>query len=656
MFDLYSICFIIALSFLTLIAGFRKKTAQIFTDYMKKFYIAAFACVLSVGAVAQKTSATTIQPHGPRLNAPVDQPTETPAPSTAPTPNLQVPNDHSDRPAMPLPGQLRSTIWEQVIGYTTYDNQTNNSVQQRIVIDENDQVHATYTLSFEGTTTWTDRGTGYNQGEGYQWQDIPYDRIEDALRTGWPGLVQTADGNAMIFSHSGTNGIKTLKRPITSNSAWTAGEVPTNLGRNLLWPRTVVDGSTIHLIALTEIPATTNTATPFQGLEGNLIYFRSSDNGATWDIQDHWFPEIDSTLIKRIDGDSYAIDARDGNVSIAVFNQFSDTFILTSADAGQSWSKTTISEFEIPGYMVDSLSDVDLDGVADTIFCSDGTGSVLIDYNNVSHVFFGANYIMDDAPGDDQYSYFNAYELLYWNTTNETDSIYVVGDVYEDPDDNDEDFAPAGDELPVYLTALASMPTTGIDADGNMYLVYSAANELFLDNQVYRHLYATVSTDGGENWSERVDLTPDVDFDGFEYVFPSMIRDIDDKLHIVVQRDTEPGLIVRGDLDPSEENDIVYLAITTDFNTDINVSEVPAADRVNIYPNPTSGLVQVTGMESGMVQFAVYDVMGRLMVRSMEKVSNGTATMDLTGLPNGQYMIKIGQGEKAVVKELVIKQ
>jgi hypothetical protein len=139
-------------------------------------------------------------------------------------------------------------------------------------------------------------------------------------------------------------------------------------------------------------------------------------------------------------------------------------------------------------------------------------------------------------------------------------------------------------------------------------------------------------------------------------VFPSMIRDIDDKLHIVVQRDTEPGLIVRGDLDPSEENDIVYLAITTDFNTDINVSEVPAADRVNIYPNPTSGLVQVTGMESGMVQFAVYDVMGRLMVRSMEKVSNGTATMDLTGLPNGQYMIKIGQGEKAVVKELVIKQ
>lgn len=623
---------------------------------MKKFYFAAFAWALAVGAFAQKKPASLIQPHGPQITAPIEQPTETTNSNTTPASQLQVQNQHTDRPVMALPGQLRSTFWEQVIGYTTYDNQSNNSVQQRIVIDENEQVHATYTLSFEGTTTWTDRGTGYNQGEGYQWQDIAYDRLEADLRTGWPGLVQTADGNAMIFSHSGTGGIKTLKRPITSNASWVAGEVPTGLGRNLLWPRTVVDGSTIHLIALTEIPATTNSAAPFQGVDGNLIYFRSSDNGATWDIQDHWFPEIDSTEFSRLDGDGYAIDARNGNVSIAVFNQFSDTFILTSSDAGTTWTKTTISDFEIPGYEVDSLSDADLDGIADTLFCSDGTGSVLIDYNNISHVFFGSNYILDDAPGDDQYSYFNSFELLYWNTTYDTDSIYVVGDVYEDPDDNDEDFSPTGDQLPVYLTALASMPTTGIDADGNIYLVYSAANEIFLDNQVYRHLYATVSSDNGETWADRVDLTPDLDFDGFEYVFPSMIRDVTDKLHIVAQRDTEPGLIVRGDLDQSEENDIIYLAITTDFNTDISVNDAPVADQVSVFPNPTSGMVQVTGMESGMVPFAVYDVMGRLMVRSIERVSNGTATLNLTGLPNGQYMVKIGQGEKAVVKELVIKQ
>jgi hypothetical protein len=57
-----------------------------------------------------------------------------------------------------------------------------------------------------------------------------------------------------------------------------------------------------------------------------------------------------------------------------------------------------------------------------------------------------------------------------------------------------------------------------------------------------------------------------------------------------------------------------------------------------------------------MVQFAVYDVMGRLMVRSIERVANGSASLNLTGLANGQYMVKIGQGENAVVKELVIKQ
>ena len=622
---------------------------------MKKFYLSAIVMACTLAGWAQQKPAKLIQPKGQAILTPISSQTDATGPVTQPAAQLNAQPDHHAKPVMEIPGQLRSsTYWEQVIGYTTYDNQSNNSVQQRIAIDENEQVHATYTLSFEGTTTWSDRGTGYNQGEGFQWQDIAYDRIEADTRTGWPGLVQTANGQAMVFSHSGTGGIKTLQRAITSNDSWVAGEVPTSLGRNLLWPRSVVDGSTIHLIALTEIPATTNTATPFMGVEGNLIYFRSTDNGATWDIQDHWFPEIDSTEFSRLDGDGYAIDARNGNVSIAVFNQFSDTFILTSGDNGSTWSKNVISDFAISGYEVDSLSDSDLDGIADTLFCSDGTGSVLIDYNNISHVFFGSNYILDDAPGDDQYSYFNSFELLYWNSTYDTDSIYVVGDVYEDPDDNDTDFAPTGDQLPTYLTALASMPTTGIDAAGNLYLVYSAANEIYLDNQVYRHLYASISTDNGETWSTAVDLTPDLDFDGFEYVFPSMIRDVTDKLHIVAQRDTEPGLIVRGDLDPSEENDIIYFAITTDLVLEVGVQEEVQLAQIQVFPNPTAGMIQINGLEAKTLPIAVYDQMGHLIVRSIEKVSNGSASLNLSGLANGNYLIKIGQGQEAVVKEIVI--
>jgi Secretion system C-terminal sorting domain len=622
---------------------------------MKKLYIAAIALGVASSGFAQKKSVTSVQPHGHARLTPIESVNEDATNANAVAPNLTVQSGAVDRPVVDLPGQLRSnTFWEQIIGYSTYDNQTNNSVQQRIIIDENDQVHATYTLSFEGTTTWTDRGTGYNQGEGYQWQDIAYDRLEPNTRTGWPGLVQTADGQAMIFSHSGTGGIKTLKRAVTSNDVWQTGEVPTALGRNLLWPRTVVDGSTIHLIALTEIPATTNTATPFMGIDGNLIYFRSTDNGATWDIQDHWFPEIDSLLHKRIDGDAYAIDARNGHVSIAVFNQFSNTFILTSSDNGSTWSSDVISEFEIPGYEVDSLSDVDLDGIADTIFCSDGTGSVLIDNDNISHVFFGSNFVLDDAPGDDQYSYFNAFELLYWNTNLETDSVFVVGDAIEDPDDNDEDFGATGDQIPTYLCALASMPTTGIDADGNIYLVYSAANDLYISDQVFRHLYATISSDGGETWSTPVDLTPDLELDGYEYVFPSMIRDVNDKLHIVAQRDTEPGLIVRGDLDQSEENDIIYLAITTDLDTEIGIQEEVVLSNVTIFPNPTAGKLQVTGIEGLQVAMSVYDQTGKLLVRSIEKALNGTAEMDLTGFPNGTYLVKVGQGEQAIVKEVVV--
>jgi hypothetical protein len=122
----------------------------------------------------------------------------------------------------------------------------------------------------------------------------------------------------------------------------------------------------------------------------------------------------------------------------------------------------------------------------------------------------------------------------------------------------------------------------------------------------------------------------------------------------VAQRDTEPGLIVRGDLDPSEENDIIYFAITTDLVLEVGVQEEVQLAQIQVFPNPTAGMIQINGLEAKTLPIAVYDQMGHLIVRSIEKVSNGSASLNLSGLANGNYLIKIGQGQEAVVKEIVI--
>lgn len=555
-------------------------------------------------------------------------------------------------------GRLKSmTYWEQVIGYTTYDNQTNNSVQDRVILDDEGGVHSTWTMSFSSANTFEDRGTGYNSGEGFIWGEEPYERIED-VRTGWPGLIKTGDNKEMIICHTSEGPLVQLKRNTIGSGTWEQSTIPTALGRDMLWPRACVDGNTIHLIALTAGSALDGS--PLNGVDGNLIYFRSLDNGETWDIQDHVFDAIDSLEFSRIDGDGYAIHARDGRVSIGVFSEFHDTFLLTSSDSGTSWDYTLVSDFEIPGYQIDSLSDADGDGAADTLFTTDGNGAVHIDANGTTHMVFGSNFILDNDPGDEMYNYFNMLDLLYWNTTFETDSIYVIATAEENPDDNDDIFTITLAEIPNYGCSMASMASMGEDEDGNIYVLYSAADEQFIDQQVFRHLYVIKSEDLGENWQTPVELTPDLDFNGYEYTYPSLNRDITDQLHITVQRDYEPGLSVRGDLDDIDENEIVYLSVTTDFDLVLNTNEGPeTVDNVVLYPNPSSGIINLQGENLQRQNLSVFDASGKQVLQmtpSADALNAGRIELNFGFLAAGSYTLVMGSGDNKVVKDFIIRK
>ncbi len=617
---------------------------------MRKIFTFLFASTLTLTGIAQLKP----RPASPALKESIKIPLI--APTIAPSnQNTQPQPSKGSATKLPTQAQMKSmTYWEEIIGFSTYDNQTNNSMQNRILSDGTN-LSALWTYSSELNATWADRGTGNNSADDGMWGTEPYERIE-SFRTGFPTSLVGGNGKEIIFCHSGTGGITQLTRDQVGSGTWTTTTVPTTLGTTLLWPKAAIDGNTIHLIAISEPEAQGGILV--NGIDMNMVYFRSDDNGATWSITDHYFPEIDVSEFKSLSGDAYDIHARDGHVSIGIFLEFSDTILMHSMDSGSNWELKVISDFAIDGYTYDEFTDSNNDGLIDTLFTSEGCGTVHIDNNGTTHVFFGSSFIMDDTPGDTLYSFFNTFDLLYWNDTLATDSIYIIASAQESENDNDDVFTVTLAQIPRYGTSLCSMPTIGEDASGKLYLVYSAADEEYIDQQVYRHLFAITSDDNGDTWSTPVELTPDEEGEGLEYAFPSLCRNIDDKLHIVLMRDGEPGLNVRGDLDNVEEVDIVYLGVTTDLDITASVAPVAASNvELMIYPNPTTGQMTLTGEDLRKQQLRVTNIAGQVVVntRLSNSVDSKSCPLDFSFLPDGVYNLQIGTGETSTTRSFIIK-
>jgi hypothetical protein len=193
---------------------------------------------------------------------------------------------------------------------------------------------------------------------------------------------------------------------------------------------------------------------------------------------------------------------------------------------------------------------------------------------------------------------------------------------------------------------MTGMPQIGEDEEGNLYVSYTAVVESHATStQNYRHLHIIKSTDGGATWSDPVDVTPDEDFDGYEVSYPSMAPNVDDYVHIIYQRDFEPGLAVRGDMDSADLNDMMYFRITTDLdNTIVNsVSESISIGNVTVFPNPAENILNIMAAES-IESLQIFDISGKRVIdispRTAERV-----TVDISTLTAGVYFASVN-GEK----------
>lgn len=588
-----------------------------------------------------------------------------------------------NNPRVTKPNQQKA-VTEIVIGNTTYDLQSNAAVQNRLFRHADGTMSAAWTFSSSGDLAASDRGTGYAYFDGNLWSTAPTSRIEPQ-RNGWPSISATTTGKEVVVSHNNTaTNLYVTTRATKGTGAWSHSSINGPTANGNLWPRMVVGGSngqTVHVISITT--PTANNGVVYQGLDGALTYSRSTDGGTTWDINQVVLPQLSATAgFYGFSGDQYSIDAKGDTVAFVLGGFEESVVLMKSTDNGTTWNMTVVygHPMGLAWNSANAISDKDGDGVADTLNVCDGTPTVLIDNNGICHVAFGVMRILKDDPAAQGVSFFPTTSgLAYWNETmldvnGNPDCPKIIIDV-EDRDASGTVFDDLTniDQIATYFISLTSQPSMGIDANGTLYLAYSALMEGTNNGngQYYRNVHIMKSSDNGANWSVPLNVTDD---DFSEGVFASVAKNVGTEVHLIYQRDSEPGLAVRGDEDAFSSNEIVYARIPVgdipSTNNGINVpycgdnvvisSVTNITSKVNslqVFPNPTNGMLNISYISevNGDVSVRLVNLNGQeVMNQTFNKANGGFLnTINMNNFPKGVYMLQVITPERTITEKVI---
>jgi len=616
---------------------------------MKTTLLTLFALVIGITLSAQKTAK--ISPEKANLKV---QATRLPSISELTNPNAMFIQNDGPR----TPG-----VNEAVIGSTIYDLQSNSNVQNRIYAYPDGTIGATWTMGF-ANDAFADRGTGYNYFDGASWGPEPTERIETAVRTGWPSYAPLGDGE-MVISHGG--GLNFSYRTTKGTGAWTTSTIPNTAGYT--WARAITSNGKIHVIS--------NTNAIFEGLNFAIVYFSSSDNGATWTTP-VILPGMDATTgltgfigFDGFGGDTYSWAAPKGDTIAFVYGDLvGGVWIMKSFDNGATWMKKTVYEF--PSFTGTENPD-----------CAtfDDTYDIALDGDGKVH-FAGCRYKLTgmDAslPAVTWFYYPYTDGVVYWNEDmpqidtsflNNPDTLFNhgmwVGSMIDIDGSGEIEFPETGSGIYPWgeyrYSSLSTMPQIEVDYDNNIFVSYSCLREDLINSganpnvQLYRHLYLTSKMTNEADWCEPRDMTGDIEHSYDECVWGAMAL-THDKLHFVVQIDPEPGVAIAGDLDAYADNYIYHIT----FPTFVSVKPVDIAKDVTVSPNPASEYanVQVMLNNASKVEVNVYDVMGKLvMTNNFGQQSTGSHIykINTSSLPAGVYVFNVQAGGSQTSKKVIVK-
>jgi hypothetical protein len=565
-------------------------------------------------------------------------------------------------------------VEETVIGGTRYDLQTNTSIQNRLHVYADGTIGATWTMAFDDGAGFSDRGTGYNYFDGFIWGPQPTNRIE-SLKTGWPSYAPWGENGELVVSHDFAAGdLYLITREQKGSGNWTETLVDGPEDQKISWTRTTtsgVDNSVIQMLAITWPIA--NGGTTYEDLNGAILYSRSSDGGVTWDPQHQIIEGMTADDYIGFSADDYewAVSG-ENNIAFLVGDSWHDFFLMKSSDGGDNWEKTIIWENPYPFF------DPENPIVTDTFYCVDGTHHLAFDSQGKVHVVFGINRAYSD--GAQTYWFPGIGGIGYWNEdlpafSNNLNAL----NPYDHPDSEliedltligwEQDIDGNGtidvlDEWGTYYIGFSSQPQIVIDDLDLIYVVFSSVTEGY-DNglQNYRHLWGRGSWGTG-TWGDFVQLTADLIHIFDECVFPSVAGFTDENFYLIYQTDTEPGLNIRGDLDPVTDNFTNFMKVARYELIPVGVEENRDdhlfAQVSQNYPNPFNGSSEVVVhlQKRATLSLTVTDLTGNAVYSIPEQNADpgiNKLVIDAGNLAAGVYFYTVRADDFSTTKKLIVE-
>lgn len=562
---------------------------------------------------------------------------------------------------------------------TNYDLMTNGALgQSRLYYWPDGTMAATTTWAQDQSGTWPDRGTGYNYFNGTTWGAPPTVRVE-SVRTGWPSIQPLGAGGECIISHqSATAQLVFSTRSTKGTGTWTESNIAAPTGASaMLWPRIITTGTnhmTIHIIALTA--PTGNGGTVYNGMDGALLYIKSTDGGATWGSWEQLDGMTSSDYI-ALSGDDYGwANPRGDIIAFVVSGAFYDTFIMKSTDAGTTWTKTVVY-----------ASDYNLIGVTGTselrFYTSDNTSTVALDVDGKAHVAFGL--MADSISGSTSYNYWPYTEgMVYWNESMPT----LPSDMTPESLLNNGNLVGwATDTMIFYNTTtnilangyracgITAMPTMTVDDNNYLLLVWTCPTTLLdADDYMYRHLFERTAKIEPNTviWRDSIyDLNiHDFLYNFAECVYPSMAMNTSEtQFFVEFMQDEFVGTF----LSSTNAGYTGQTGITDNFITVMSVDKPSVGVGINEQkkdvtsfevsgnsPNPFRGTtsIGIVTKKAGNLNIDVTNLTGQKVIsinKGYSPAGSNRYSIDCSQLSSGVYFYTVKLNNESITNKMIVE-
>ena len=581
------------------------------------------------------------------------------------------------------------------LDYSYYDWQTNTASKNWTMNFPDGCVGFCYTISSD--ESHSDRGTNiviYNPNTG-EWTSTG-GKVENR-KTGFGCATRYKDNGILVVSRDANSlacGVYIIEDkdnlPASGSLApvieWNKDD------RNIHFPTAMCTGPEhdhIHILF---------TALNYVDEEGQtspFFYFRSMDGGQTWDefmsieyLGRDYCPKYGSGQ------DAYFMENTEGDrLDIVVNTRRGDGAVLTSLDEGNTWTRTEF--YHNPGIDVD---------FGDGVYHYPRWTSALW-MGQTLHVAYEFNGATGDATSSSYYPSIGG--VAYWNSIMPyrgegvefgfdpnnpmppvqgqpfiMDSAYLFEDIYAswwlfsdathemwpeyigylsplDEDGNPEDPYTAT-EWNIedrtlhghYNCGICAMPVLlRVPGSDDLVAVWIAMDETTMDGggNYYMKLFARASFDGGNSWTDMINLTNDITFMMAECVYPQAAI-TNGQLVLAFQVDGEVDSWVIGTGGDTQPDDNLYYGMVFDLQElfpTVSVPESSNTTSMSLYPNPAQGNVTVS--LSGANTITITNMMGQVV--STVKGHVGANSIDLSNLSSGVYFINAGDNtQKLVVK------